>query len=102
MLGQSVILDSIASTASIRLVWKSLCEKYKADWRVIECICSDDGIHHARLKQRQRGIPGWHELEWSDVEFVRSYYLSWEDKRLILDSILPIDEKIITDLGYCK
>ena len=102
MLGQSVILDSLASMASIRLVWKSLCKNYKADWRVIECICSDDDIHHTRLKQRQRGIPGWQELEWSDVEFVRSYYLSWEDKRLILDSILPIDENIITALGYCK
>src|SRR5512143_1065237 len=38
-LNQSVILDSVASTESIRTVWRSLGGKYRADWRVIECIC---------------------------------------------------------------
>jgi predicted kinase len=102
MLGQSVILDSVTSTASIRLAWKNLCRKYEADWRVIECVCSDDSIHQARLKQRQRGIPGWHELEWADVERVRSYYVPWRENRLVLDMILSFDKNIFAALDYCK
>jgi predicted kinase len=102
ILGQSVILDSVASTESIRNTWRNLRKKYNADWRVIECICSNASIHRERLEQRQRGIPGWHELQWSDVEFVQSYYVSWEEERLVLDSIDPVDQNILAALNYCQ
>ena len=74
MLGQSVILDSVASLQKIREEWRSLAEKYHADWRVIECICSDEDIHRQGLLSRERNIPGWHELDLSDVEKVKQYY----------------------------
>ena len=70
-LGQSVILDSVASTLSIRGIWRELAEHYDADYRVIECICSDELLHRSRLEERQRNIPGWHELEWSEVQRVK-------------------------------
>jgi len=101
-LGQSVILDSVASTESIRNTWRELRKKYSADWRVIECICSDIEVHRSRLEQRQRNIPGWHELQWSDVEFVRSYYVPWDEERLILDSVNSIDQNILAALNYCQ
>jgi predicted kinase len=56
-LSQSVILDSVASTATIRDTWRALAAEYAARWRVIECICSDESIHRARLVTRERGIP---------------------------------------------
>jgi predicted kinase len=102
ILGQSVILDSVASTESIRNTWRELGKKYNANWRVIECICSDVSVHRSRLEQRQRNIPGWHELQWSDVEFVQSYYVSWEEERLVLDSIDPVDQNILAALNYCQ
>ena len=101
-LNQSVILDSVASTESIRNTWRDLGKNYHADWRVIECICSDIAIHRARLEKRQRNIPGWHELEWSDVEFVRSYYAPWKEERLILDSLQAIDKNLTAALQYCR
>src|SRR5918996_3667571 len=42
LLGQSVILDSVAASQTIRRTWRELAEKYGADCRVIECICSDE------------------------------------------------------------
>ena len=63
MLSQSVILDSVAGSLTIRDTWHQLAIKFGADWRVIECICSDEALHLARLKERKRNIPGWHELE---------------------------------------
>jgi len=99
MLGQSVILDSVTSTESIRSTWKRIAAKYDAEWLVIECICSDESIHRERLKSRQRGIPGWHELDWADVESVKSYFAPWNEFRLVVDAIQSVDEnlKIILD-----
>jgi predicted kinase len=94
MLGQSVILDSVASTQSMRTTWRELAGKYNAEWVVIECICSDEMVHRARLGTRQRGIPGWHELDWSDVERVKGYYHPWDEDRLILDAIRPLEENL--------
>jgi predicted kinase len=101
-LGQSVILDSVASTLSIRATWRALAQTYQAEWRVIECICSDEAAQRDRLVGRQRGIPGWHELDWSEVERVRAYYAPWDEERLILDAMQPPEENIAATLRYLR
>jgi predicted kinase len=102
MLHQSVILDSVASTQSIRNIWRRLCEQYQAHWCVIECICSDEAFHRSQLTKRQRRIPGWHELEWADVEKVKQYYQPWEGERLVLDMIHPLVENLSQAIAYCE
>ncbi|HET9905693.1 MAG TPA: ATP-binding protein [Anaerolineales bacterium] len=56
-LEQSVILDSVASTETVRKAWRALADQYKAGWRVIECICTDESLHRSRLQLRERRIP---------------------------------------------
>jgi predicted kinase len=101
MLGQSVILDSVASSQTIRDTWRQLAEQYEADWRVIECICSDELLHRSRLETRQRHIPGWHELEWSEIERVKQYYAPWKGEHLMLDMIHPFEENLLRAKAYC-
>jgi predicted kinase len=101
MLGQSVILDSVAASQSTRRTWLQLSKQYGADWRVIECVCTDESFHRLRLKDRKRNIPGWHELEWSEVERVKQYYFPWEGERLVLDMIRPFGENISAAKVYC-
>ena len=101
-LDQSVILDSVAASKTIRSTWRQLAKQYSADRRVIECICSDESIHRARLKERQRNIPGWHELEWSEVERVKQYYSPWEGEHLVLDMTNPFDENFLKAKTYCE
>lgn len=101
-LGQSVILDSVAGSETIRSTWRQLSKQYDADWRVIECICSDESIHRARLQDRKRNIPGWHELEWSEVERVKQYYLPWEGEHLVLDMVQPFPENLLKAQNYCE
>jgi predicted kinase len=48
-LGQSVILDSVAGTESIRAQWRSLATQYGAHWCVIECICSDESYEFSEV-----------------------------------------------------
>jgi predicted kinase len=101
-LGQSAILDSVASTAAIRDEWRSLAASYGATWRVIECVCSDETVHRVRLAQRQRKIPGWPELEWSEVERVRGHYAPWEEDRLMLDAVDPFERNLHAALNYVR
>lgn len=101
-LEQSVILDSVAATVSIRSVWKQLAVQEQADWRVIECICSDESIHRDRLSKRERNIPGWYELEWSDVMAVKDRFIPWEEERLTLDMVNPLPENLSRALAYCS
>ncbi len=102
MLGQSVILNSVAGSPSIRSAWRQLAEQYDADWRVIECICSDESLHRSHLRDRKRHIPGWHELEWSEVERVKQYYAAWEGGHVILDMVYPFDENYLKAKTYCE
>jgi predicted kinase len=102
MLNQSVILDSVASTQNIRTKWYQLAQQYGANWLVIECICSDERIHRARLKDRRRNIPGWHELEWADIEKVQGYYPPWEEEHLVLDMVNALSENVSKARAYCE
>jgi len=63
---------SVACTLSIRATRRTLTQTYQAEWRVIEWICSGEAAHRDRLDVRQRGIHGWHELDWSEVERVKA------------------------------
>jgi predicted kinase len=92
--GQSAVLDSVAGLPAIRLVWRELVSEFNASWLVIECVCSDPELHRQRLRVRQRGIPGWPELSWAEVERVRSYFAPWDEERLILDSVSPLSENV--------
>jgi predicted kinase len=102
ILGQSAILDSVASTQTIRESWYHLSQEYQAKWRVIECICSDESFQRTRLAKRERKIPGWYELSWSDVEHVKQYYLPWEGERLTLDMMNSLETNLASAIKYCE
>lgn len=102
MLGQSVILDSVASTDTIRNTWRELARQFHANWRVIECFCSDETLHRSRLQIRERNIPGWHELTWSNVESVQQYYSPWHEERLILNMVSAFEENYVKAKVYCE
>jgi len=93
-LGQSVILDSVASTESFRDAWRTLAASYNARWCVVECICSNLALHRERVGSRIRGIPGWQELVWAEVERVQGYYAPWREERLILDARTPLTTNV--------
>ncbi len=93
-LGQSAILDTVATFDRMRAPWREAAGAHGADFRVVETICSDEQLHRDRLIGRDRGIPGWHELTWADVEGVRGRFEPWTDARLILDAVQPLDTNV--------
>lgn len=99
-LGQSVILDSVAGTSTIRGAWRELADQYAATWRVIYVRCSDERVHRERLALRSRGIPGWRELTWDEVERVRSYFAPWTGSYLSVDSINSQADNLRAVMAY--
>lgn len=93
-LGQSAILDSVATFERIRVTWRDLAARHGAAFHVVECVCSDSAIHRRRLATRRRNIPGWYEVEWSEVERVAARYEAWSEPRLILDALDPLDRNL--------
>lgn len=98
--GRTAILDSVASTTSIRSEWRKLAHAQGATWHVMECICSDPAIHRRRLQDRRRGIPGWPELDWDHVEGVRDRFAPWTEARLVLDAVDPLSDNLSRASSY--
>ncbi len=102
-LGQSAILDSVAGFERIRCQWRALAEQHGAVWRIVECACFDEQLHRQRLARRKRDITGWHELEWAEVERVRTYYEPWgNEERLIVDMGNPWADNLAAVLDYLQ
>jgi len=99
-LGVSVILDSVATFERVRVAWRALAFRYEASFYVIECVCSDETLWRQRLVTRRRGIPGWGELSWDDVQAVRARFEPWVDERLVVDAVEPPEANVGRVLAY--
>jgi predicted kinase len=97
---QSAILDTVARLPASRAMWRRLADDAAASWRLIECVCHDPDLHRRRVVGRDRGIPGWYELCWADVEDVRSRGAPWSEEHLVVDAARPAAENLAVALRY--
>jgi 8-oxo-dGTP pyrophosphatase MutT (NUDIX family)/predicted kinase len=72
--GSSVVLDGVARAAQVE-TFRLLATEAGARFLVIMTECSDVELHRSRVSGRERGIPGWYELDWPHVERARR---SWD------------------------
>ena len=93
MLGQSAVVDDVVSENEFVLL-RETAGQFSASLLLIECICSDEVTHRARVEGRTRGIPGWHEVGWDHVERMRAELLPMTADRLIVDAIEPVEDNI--------
>jgi predicted kinase len=73
-LGHSVIVDAVNPVEASRAAWRNLATKYRADLKIIECVCADETAHRRRVEARVRGIEGMPELTWARVLQRRAEY----------------------------
>lgn len=99
-LGGSLILDSVATSASIRATWRGLADRYCAAWLVVECVCSDAAVHQACIDRRERSTPGWYEPRWPDVERIALGFVPWQEPRLTLDAIDRLEDNIARAVAF--
>jgi predicted kinase len=100
-IGNSVLLDAVTWTTTIRQRWSGLAAEQGAQFRPIEVICSDDRVHRERLEQRRRrGVEGFPETSWADVQHAIARYEPWTGERLILDSTSPTETLVSQAIDY--
>ncbi len=93
MLGQSAVVDDLVRDSEV-VQWRETAAGFSASLFLIECVCSDEVIHRARIEGRTRGIPGWHEVGWDHVERMRAEMPPLTEDRLIVDAIEPAEDNI--------
>jgi predicted kinase len=102
-LGHSVIIDAVNPVEAPRAGWRALAAKYRADLKIIECVCANEANHRRRIEARRRNIDGMPEIPWSRVLERRAEYEPWTDERLTLDTSIGTSEKLLDDvLDYLR
>jgi predicted kinase len=101
MLGQSAIVDELMPE-SVVAAWRETAAGFSARLFLIECVCSDQAIHRARIEGRVRGIPGWHEIGWDHVERMRAEFPPLTLDRLTIDAIEPLQDNIRRVLDHIE
>jgi predicted kinase len=99
MLGQSAIVEGIVSDEEFER-WRETAEQFSARLLLIECVCSDEAVHRARIEGRVRAIPGWHEVGWDHVERMRAEIPPLTMDRLVVDAMSPLENNIDRILEY--
>ena len=89
----SVVLDGLAREIEIAMV-RALAHEMDVPAFVILTTCSDPEIRRSRVEGRSRGIPGWHELTWEQVERTRRSWLRPGDVDLEVDETRSIEENV--------
>jgi predicted kinase len=99
MLGQSAVVDDVVSDAQF-VLWRAVADQFTARLYVIECVCSDEAVHRARIEGRVRGIPGWHEVGWDHVQRMRAETTPPTVDRLTVDAIERVQDNFSRVLEY--
>jgi predicted kinase len=99
MLDQSAVVVDLVGDKQFA-PWQETAENFAARLSLIECVCSDEAVHRARIEGRVRGIPGWHEVGWDHVERMRAEVLPLTVDRLIVDAMAPVDDNLSRVLSY--
>jgi predicted kinase len=95
-LGHSVIIDAVNPIEAPRTAWRKLAVKYRANLKIIECVCADQIIHRRRIEARVRKIDGMPDITWARVLERRAEYETWTDARLTLDTSKKSAEQLLT------
>jgi predicted kinase len=88
--GRSVVLDGVARDSEVQR-FRELATEFGAQSVVVWTLCSDREIHRSRVEGRVRAIPGWHELDWSHVDALRTGLAEPADVDLRLDAVQPLE-----------
>jgi predicted kinase len=101
-LGLTVIADAANYLEVGRGMWRAAADAAGTGWWAIEVVCSDENEHQRRLSARRRQLDPFPEPTWADVVNRRAETEPWRDPRLVVDTVLPLDDNIATAVVYLK
>ena len=103
--GRPVVLDGVARAAQVAGT-RALAQEEDAPSLVVYTECSVAEIQRDRIEGRERGIPGWYELEWDHVARARGEWAPLDDVDLTLDAVAPLSDNVAglreAIAGWCE
>jgi predicted kinase len=87
--GLPVVLDGVARAAEVAGT-RAVSREEGAPSFVVLTECSDAELHRRRVEGRQRGIPGWYELDWDHVARARGEWEELDDINVVLGATATI------------
>jgi hypothetical protein len=91
--GRSAVLDGVAYTDEIPRT-RRVASEHGVTSVVVATKCDDPQLHRQRVEGRQRGIPGWHELDWAHVASVRNRWAIPADADLVLEAGESLEQNL--------
>src|SRR5215467_13261721 len=93
-LGNSVIVDAVNAEEEGKDVWRGLARKYGLELTVLQVIVGNRAHHRQRIESRVRGLHGFGEVTWDQVEARERVFTAWKEKVLTLDSSRDIEATV--------
>jgi predicted kinase len=99
-LGISVVIDAVNAEEEGKNTWRELGRTYGLDLIVLEVVVSDQALHRRRIQARVRGLHGFSEITWEQVEARRKKLTPWKEPTLLLDSATDLDANVALAVRY--
>ncbi len=99
-LGLSVVLDSPAGYRTFREQVEQLARSAKADLKLIECICTNEGLLRDRIENRGQDLPEYRTRDWETYQRDRAQFERLAGPRLIVDTAEPLQLNVRKVLNY--
>lgn len=87
--GHSLVVDAVNAVEPARAAWRDLALDVGVPIRWVEVVCSDPVLHRRRLAARGERYAGFREPTWAEVGTRETE--PWQDARLVVDSVRPLD-----------
>jgi len=97
-IGLTVVVDAANLVEPARAAWRELTDGRDVPLRWIEVVCTDAGEHRRRLERRGTRYAGFREPTWADV--LAREVEPWQDERLVLDAVRPLEQLVADALAY--
>jgi len=65
-----------------------------ADGFLVTCVCTDEALHRRRIEGRRRDIPGWHEIGWDRLLFMRAEQPPLTAAQLTVDALDSLEKNM--------
>lgn len=96
----SVILDASFGFENLRQKVQEMAKIYQANFFGIECISTDEEVLKKRFDNRQEMVSGWKPADWIEHNRVKGYWQRWDNDRLTLDALEPIEKNYQKLINY--
>ncbi len=99
-LGHSVILDSPAGYRTFREKVEQLARTSQVELKLIECICTNEGLLRDRIERRGTDLPDYRARDWETYRSDQARFERLSGPRLIVDTAETLQINVRKVLSY--